>query len=118
MKYLKKMKKMVAAMLLAGIVSTMGAAVVYAAGYAEKCPADSRTVICTGPMYSHLTGAHQVKVPNTNTTVLCEVTEVYGRHDVDCSSPRCTVHPSTEIRVCAQYHTCDDCISDTGMCQY
>lgn len=121
MKNLKQIKKMAAAVILTAAVSAAGVGVVYAANndpeHAPGCARLGKTIRCTGPMYTHLAGVHQVVVSASNITVTCEVTELYGRHDISCSNSYCRVHLSTETRVCAQYHDCYVCESLTGLCQ-
>lgn len=114
----KGMKKIVAVALLASVISVAGAGVVYAADHIAGCASSRYTVSCTGPMYSHMTGAHQVQVAESGTTISCAVTEVYGQHDVYCSNSACGVHLSTGTRTCAQYHDCYLCEDVTGLCQY
>lgn len=122
MKNLKQIKKMVAAVVLTAAVSVAGVGVVYAATndpqHAPGCVRPGKTIRCTGPMYSHLTGAHEVRVSGSNNAVICGVTEIYGTHDIFCSNSYCRVLFSTETRVCAQFHDCYDCESPTGLCQY
>lgn len=122
MKNLKQIKKMVAAVVLTAVVSVAGVGVVYAANndpeHAPGCARLGKTVRCTGPMYSHLAGAHEVVVAHSGITVICGVTEMYGTHDIVCSNSYCRVLLSTETRVCAQFHDCYECDSLTGLCQY
>lgn len=120
MKKFGKVKKMAAALILTVMVAGVAGsgAATAASDHLPGCARLSKTISCTGPMYSHLAGAHEVVVTSTGITVICEVTEKYGQHDIYCSNPACRVHLSTETRVCAAYHTCYKCKSGTGLCQY
>ncbi|MGN1084429.1 MAG: hypothetical protein ACI4QX_05465 [Lachnospiraceae bacterium] len=113
----KKVKKIVVVALLAGVVSVAGAGVAYAASHVAGCVATDTNIRCTGPIYSHEAGGHQVKVTESNITVLCVVTETYGRHDTYCANKECNVNLGTDTRVCNRYHDCYLCTPETGICQ-
>lgn len=114
---MKYAKKMLAGMLLVGMMVTANGAEVYAASHVPGCKTDKTNVVCVGPMKDVSMTTPHILYQTINGPVYCGVVSISGKHSIYCSNEEnCGVHLYDSNRIHVNDH--DFCPDETGVCQY
>ncbi len=114
---MRYVKKMLAGMLLVGMMVTANGVEVYAASHIPGCSSQGTNVVCTGPMKDVSMTTPHLLYQSVNGPVYCGVVAISGNHSIYCSNTKdCGVFLYTSYRTHLIDH--DICPDETGVCQY